>query len=61
MTGDCKKYQIGYIRRQNLMKKYEKPSVSVVLLEKQFNVFLAESKGVENDNDGKDIDWGFEG
>ena len=43
------------------MKKYEKPSVSVVLLEKQFNVFLAESKGVENDNDGTDIDWGFEG
>lgn len=43
------------------MKQYEKPYVGVVLLEKQFNVFLAESKGVENDNDGKDIDWGFEG
>ena len=43
------------------MNHYEKPSVSVVLLEKQLNVFLAESKGTENDNVGKDIDWGFEG
>ena len=43
------------------MKQYEKPYLNVVLLEKHFNVFLAESKGTENDNDGKDIDWGFEG
>ena len=41
------------------MKEYEKPTVTLFLLEKNFNVFLADSMGTDNDNDGDDIDWGF--
>ena len=43
------------------MKIYENPQIKLILLEEQFNVFLAESKGTENDNNGDDIDWGFVG
>ena len=43
------------------MREYNKPSLNLVLLEDEFNVFLAQSKGTENDNDGDDIDWGFVG
>ena len=41
------------------MKEYKKPIITLILLEEHFNVFLAESKGTDNDNDGDDIDWGF--
>ena len=43
------------------MKEYEKPILKLVLFEENFNVFLQESIGTDNDNDGSDIDWGFEG
>lgn len=40
------------------MKEYKKPVLSVFLLEDEFNVFLAESVGTENDNDFSDReDW----
>ncbi len=42
------------------MKEYKKPNLSIALLEDDFNVFLAESKGVENDNDFSDNENWFD-